>query len=66
VFRISAFSAAVHWRVPRPVFLTSAAEPVVRHLLAHDPHLSRLEVRGAGLEEAFLTLTRHDDHEEAA
>ncbi|HMB52180.1 MAG TPA: ABC transporter ATP-binding protein [Thermoanaerobaculia bacterium] len=48
--------------------LATAAEPVVRHLLAHDPHLARLEVRGAGLEEAFLTLTRHDDdsNQEAA
>ena len=48
--------------------LASVAEPVVRHLLDRDPQLARLEVRGAGLEEAFLTLTRHDDDrdEEAA
>ena len=39
------------------VILTAAAEPVVRELLARDPDLSHLEVRGAGLEEAFLALT---------
>ena len=37
--------------------LASQAEPVVRELLARDPALSGLEVSGAGLEEAFLTLT---------
>jgi ABC-2 type transport system ATP-binding protein len=37
--------------------LAAAAEPVVRELLARDPGLSHLEVRGAGLEEAFLALT---------
>jgi ABC-2 type transport system ATP-binding protein len=36
---------------------TSDAERVVRELLARDPGLSALEVTGAGLEEAFLTLT---------
>jgi ABC-2 type transport system ATP-binding protein len=34
------------------------AEPVVRILLARDPLLSGLEISGAGLEEAFLSLTR--------
>ncbi len=33
------------------------AERVVRQLLSRDPDLSGLEVSGAGLEEAFLTLT---------
>jgi ABC-2 type transport system ATP-binding protein len=33
------------------------AERVVRQLLARDPGLTALEVSGAGLEEAFLTLT---------
>ena len=33
------------------------AERVVRELLRRDPDLSGLEVAGAGLEEAFLTLT---------
>jgi ABC-2 type transport system ATP-binding protein len=37
--------------------LTPTAEPVVRELLARDPGLSGLEVRGAGLEDAFLSLT---------
>ncbi len=36
---------------------TSDAEQVVRSLLDRDPALSGLEVTGAGLEEAFLTLT---------
>jgi ABC-2 type transport system ATP-binding protein len=34
------------------------AESVVRELLALDPWLSALEVSSAGLEEAFLALTR--------
>jgi ABC-2 type transport system ATP-binding protein len=37
--------------------LTPQAEPVVRELLARDASLSGLEVRGAGLEDAFLSLT---------
>ncbi len=37
--------------------LTATAEPVVRELLARDSGLSGLEVRGAGLEDAFLSLT---------
>ena len=37
--------------------LTSDAEGVVRALLAADPALGGLEVSGAGLEDAFLTLT---------
>lgn len=37
--------------------LTSEAEQVTRALLSADPSLSGLEVSGAGLEEAFLTLT---------
>lgn len=39
---------------------TSAAEQVVRELLARDQNLSGLEVTSAGLEEAFLALT-HDN-----
>ncbi len=42
------------------------AERAVRELLARDPRLSALEVRGADLEEAFLTLTHSDDREEVA
>ncbi len=37
--------------------MTSDAERVVRQLLLRDPELSGLEMSGAGLEEAFLTLT---------
>jgi len=37
---------------------TSSAEPVVRQLLAADPNLSGLEVRRAGLAEAFAHITR--------
>jgi len=37
------------------------AEPVIRELLVRDQHLSGLEVTSAGLEDAFLALTRDDD-----
>ena len=37
---------------------TGDAESVVRTLLARDPSLSGLEISSAGLEEAFLALTR--------
>jgi len=37
------------------------AEPVLRQLLALDAQLSGLEVTSAGLEEAFLALTREDN-----
>jgi ABC-2 type transport system ATP-binding protein len=43
----------------------AAAEPVVRLLLARDPDLSALDVRGAGLEEAFLALTGNEDQGKA-
>ena len=36
----------------------SDAEPVVRMLLARDPSLAGLEITSAGLEEAFLALTK--------
>ena len=42
------------------------AERAVRELLNRDPRLSGLEVRGADLEEAFLTLTSSDVQEEVA
>lgn len=42
------------------------AERVLRDLLARDRSLSGLEVRGADLEEAFLTLTQDDPKEVAA
>jgi len=37
--------------------IAAQAEPVVRRLLAEDPALSQLEVRRAGLADAFLALT---------
>jgi ABC-2 type transport system ATP-binding protein len=42
------------------------AERAVFELLSRDPSLSALEVRGADLEEAFLTLTQSNDTEEVA
>lgn len=39
----------------------TAAEPVLRELLARDPKLSGLEVTSAGLEEAFLVLTQDSE-----
>jgi ABC-2 type transport system ATP-binding protein len=41
----------------RVELLTSRAEEAVRVLLERDPGLTDLEVTGAGLEDAFLTLT---------
>jgi ABC-2 type transport system ATP-binding protein len=40
--------------------LTPRAEPVVRELLLRDPDLADLEVLGAALDDAFLSLTRPD------
>jgi ABC-2 type transport system ATP-binding protein len=40
---------------------TAEAEPVLRQLLARDPGLSGIEVTSAGLEEAFLALTRENN-----
>lgn len=45
--------------------LALQAEPVVLALLNQDPSLSDLEVSGAGLEQAFLTLTRQPQKEAA-
>jgi ABC-2 type transport system ATP-binding protein len=42
------------------------AERAVFELLSRDPGLSALEVRGADLEEAFLTLTQDHEREEVA
>ena len=39
---------------------TSRPEPVLRELLARDTEISELEVTSAGLEEAFLSLTRQN------
>jgi ABC-2 type transport system ATP-binding protein len=46
--------------------LAAEAERTVFELLSRDPSLSALEVRGADLEEAFLTLTNSDPEEVAA
>jgi ABC-2 type transport system ATP-binding protein len=43
---------------------TGAAESVIRTLLARDPSLSGLEISSAGLEEAFLSLTRDNSKNE--
>ncbi len=40
---------------------TLRPEAVIRELLARDPQLSGLEVTSAGLEDAFLALTREDN-----
>jgi ABC-2 type transport system ATP-binding protein len=45
---------------------SAEAERTVFELLSRDPSLSALEVRGADLEEAFLTLTQSNDPEEVA
>jgi ABC-2 type transport system ATP-binding protein len=50
----------------RAELLVSVAEPVVREHLARDKSLSDLEVVGAGLEEAFLAITRPSDSSRAA
>ena len=42
------------------------AERAVFELLSRDPSLSALEVKGADLEEAFLTLTQDHEREEVA
>jgi ABC-2 type transport system ATP-binding protein len=41
------------------------AEPVLRQLLARDQQLSGVEVTSAGLEEAFLALTRDDKRDQS-
>ncbi len=45
------------------VVVTAQAEAVLRRLLDADPALAGLEVRRAGLAEAFTELTREDDDE---
>jgi len=42
------------------------AEPVVRRLLESDPALRELEIRRAGLADAFLALTRSTDARQEA
>jgi len=40
---------------------TAAAEPVLRELFRRDPEVSAIEVTSAGLEDAFLALTRDNE-----
>jgi ABC-2 type transport system ATP-binding protein len=49
---------SVRWENERVHIATSSAEDVIRRLLAADQGLSELEVRRAGLAEAFAELTR--------
>ena len=46
--------------------LSSAPEEVLRNLLELDQSLRDLHVSGAGLEDAFIALTRSEDDEEEA
>lgn len=49
---------SVHRDGGRIEIVTDTAEPVVRRLLSTDPDLAELEVRRAGLAEAFVEITR--------
>jgi len=42
---------------------TAVAEPVLRELFRRDPEVSEIEVTSAGLEDAFLALTRDNEQE---
>ena len=57
VLQIPGVSAAKQDREALEIHAVEA-EPVVRALLARDPKLSGLEITTAGLEEAFLALTK--------
>jgi len=71
---ITALSAATLLQIPgvtdvrrdreAVVIHTGEAESVMRLLLARDPALSGLEITSAGLEEAFLSLTRDNNNED--
>jgi ABC-2 type transport system ATP-binding protein len=56
--------SAARWNGPVLEVFASEAEPIVRALLARDPHLDDLEVTSASLEEAFLALTEADSEPE--
>ena len=65
---VAAWAGVQHARATgtgRLEIVAAQAEPVVRRLLAEDPSLSELEVRRAGLADAFLEITR-ESMEEAA
>jgi len=57
---VRALPGVVEVRTERGVLeiRVATAEPVLRELLRRDPRLSDVEVTSAGLEEAFLSLTR--------
>jgi ABC-2 type transport system ATP-binding protein len=48
------------------VLRCSDSDAAIRALLGHFPETHDIEIGGAGLEEAFLELTAHDDAEEEA
>ncbi|HZW17832.1 MAG TPA: ABC transporter ATP-binding protein [Luteimonas sp.] len=56
----------VHRDGTRIEIVADAAEEIVQRLLAGDPQLRELEVRRAGLADAFIELTREDAHQEQA
>jgi ABC-2 type transport system ATP-binding protein len=55
--RLAGVTSAVRERAVTEI-VTANGDATVRALLALDPNLANLEVAGAGLEEAFLALTR--------
>jgi ABC-2 type transport system ATP-binding protein len=65
---VSAIPGVLDARQDRGAFEihVAEAEPVLRELFARDAQLSGLEVTSAGLEEAFLALTRDDNREHLA
>ncbi len=60
---VSAIPGVIEARLDREALeiRVSEAEPVLRQLLARDSQLSGVEVTSAGLEDAFLALTREDN-----
>jgi ABC-2 type transport system ATP-binding protein len=65
---VSAIPGVIDAREDREAFEihVAEAESVLRELFARDAQLSGLEVTSAGLEEAFLALTRDDNREHVA
>jgi ABC-2 type transport system ATP-binding protein len=51
---------ATQWHGQQVEIVASDSDRVVFELFTRDPHLRDLEVTGAGLEEAFLTITRSE------
>jgi len=63
---VCSFPGVMEVRSDRGAFVISAtvAEPVLRELFRGDPEVSEIEVTSAGLEEAFLALTRDNESKE--